>query len=81
MQEFRFNVFGTLIAVRRHQDAWRAFYLGVEGKRRPADFIIPDDTQDAALGEYLADLFHEEATPRNPSTILLAAPPANAGPG
>ncbi|MCC7697597.1 DUF7661 family protein [Janthinobacterium sp. EB271-G4-7A] len=74
MQEFRFNVFGTLIGVRESQGAWRAFYLGAEGKRRPADFIIPDDIQADALCEYLADLFHEEATPRNNTATQIGAP-------
>lgn len=72
MQEFRFNVFGTLIAVRGNAGTWRAFYLGTEGKRRPADFIIPDGMQAEALGEYLADLFHEEATPRNNTTTQIS---------
>ena len=74
MQEFRFNIFGTLIGVRESQGAWRAFYLGAEGKRRPADFIIPDDIQAHALCEYLADLFHEEATPRNNTATQIGAP-------
>jgi hypothetical protein len=74
MQELRFNIFGTLIAIRGNPGAWRAFYLGTEGKRRPADFIVPDDIQDDALCEYLADLFHEEATPRNNTATQLATP-------
>lgn len=41
MQELRFNIFGTLISVEGSQGAWRAFYLGAEGKRRPAYFIVP----------------------------------------
>ena len=74
MQEYRFNIFGTLIAIRGNPGAWRAFYLGAEGKRRPADFIIPDDIQADALCEYLADLFHEEATPRNNTATQITAP-------
>jgi len=65
MDEFRFNVFGTLIAVTGSTGRWQAFYLGADGKRRPADFIVPADVADNALSEYLADLFHEQATPRN----------------
>jgi hypothetical protein len=74
MQEFRFNIFGTLIAVCGNPGAWRACYLGAEGKRRPADFIIPDDIQADALCEYLADLFHEEATPRNNTAVQISSP-------
>jgi hypothetical protein len=63
--EFRFKVFGRLVAVSGSEGRWQAFYLGAEGKRRPADFIIPADVPAADLREYLADLFHEDATPRH----------------
>lgn len=72
MSEFRFNVFGTLIAVTGAAGAWRVFHLGADGKRRPADFIVPADVVEADLGEYLADLFHENATPRNNNVTRLA---------
>jgi hypothetical protein len=65
MNEYRFNVFGTWVAVTGEPGTWRDFYLGVEGKRRLADFIIPADLAGEELAEYLADLFHENATPRN----------------
>ena len=65
MKTLKFNIFGTLIAVNGAPGAWQAFYLGAEGKRRPADFIVPGDVAEHDLCEYLADLFHEDATPRN----------------
>lgn len=65
MKELRFNIFGTLIAVTGSSGAWKAFHLGAEGKRRPADFIVPEDIAEHELCEYLADLFHEHARPRN----------------
>lgn len=64
MQEYRFKVFGKLVAVTGGKGARQAFYLGAEGKRRPADFVVPADVADDDLAEYLADLFHEDATPR-----------------
>lgn len=64
MQELRFNVFGQYIAVVASAGVWQAFHLGNEGKRRPADFVIPAELAEADLAEYLADLFHENATPR-----------------
>ena len=66
--EFRFNVFGTLVAVSGEEGKWQAFFLGAEGKRRPADFVVPVDIAGAELREYLADLFHEDATPKH-STV------------
>ena len=71
MREFRFNVFGRLIAIRGEAGERRAFELGAEGKRRPADFIVPDDVADEELCEYLFDLFHEDATPRNHSVTQI----------
>ncbi|WBS01969.1 hypothetical protein OU994_27550 [Pseudoduganella sp. SL102] len=71
MDEFRFKVFGKLVAVTGRPGSRRAFYLGPEGKRRPADFIVPKDIADADLAEYLGDLFHEDATPRYDSVERL----------
>jgi hypothetical protein len=65
MRELKFNIFGLLIAISGCRGAWRAFYFGAEGKRRPADFVVPGDILEEELCEYLADLFHESATPRN----------------
>ncbi|WP_020653468.1 DUF7661 family protein [Massilia niastensis] len=65
MKEFRFRVFGTPVAVAGAAGAWQAYYLGADGKRRPADFIVPADVAEHELAEYLGDLFHENATPRN----------------
>jgi len=71
MKEFRFNVFGRLIAICGEAGERRTFELGAEGKRRPADFIVPDDVADEELCEYLFDLFHEDATPRNHSVTQI----------
>lgn len=71
MTELRFNVFGKLVAIRGRAGAWEAFYPGPDGKRRPADFIVPDDIAEQDIQEYLADLFHEDATPRNHSVTRL----------
>ncbi len=72
MKEYRFNVFGKLVAITGAGGAWQAFYLGAEGKRRPADFIVPANVASDDLAEYLADLFHENATPRNGAVAQLA---------
>lgn len=71
MTEYRFNIFGAFIAVTGAPGMWRACYFGAEGKRRPADFIIPGDIAADGLCDYLADLFHEDATPRNNTATRL----------
>ena len=63
MAEYRFKVFRHLVAIAAVVGGWRACYFGADGKRRPADFIVPADVGEDELAEYLADLFHEDATP------------------
>ncbi|MFB0824735.1 hypothetical protein AAFM71_05790 [Chromobacterium violaceum] len=65
MQTYRFNVYGHIVVAERHGSGWRAFLPGNDGKRRPADFVIPDWVTEDSLAQYLEDLFHENATPRN----------------
>lgn len=68
----KFDVFGTRIHVARHDGQWAAFYPGSDGKRRPADFVIPHDVAEDDLALYLGDLFHEEARPAYPDVVRLA---------
>lgn len=60
-----FNVFGRIFQVRRQERLWQVYAVGSDGKRSPANFIIPSDLEDHELEQYLFDLFHESATPRN----------------
>jgi hypothetical protein len=62
-----FNVFNRLIIqIEATETGWQAFYLGNEGKKRPApDTHIPSDIAGDQLAEYLSDLFHEYATVKN----------------
>lgn len=73
MDEYRFNVFGTAVAIVGATGQWQAYYLGAEGKRRKADFIVPMELTSDELQEYLGDLFHENATPRNNEVTRLPA--------
>lgn len=61
----RFNVFGRIFEIRREAGSWRPFAIGNDGKRGPAGFEIPPFIEDAELGQYLFDLFHESATATN----------------
>lgn len=65
MHEYRFNVFGRIVLVRREADLWQAYSVGAEGKRSPAGFVIPEFIEETELEQYLFDLFHEKATPGN----------------
>ncbi len=63
MPELRFKVLGRSIAVARLGEGWAAWQLGADGKRGRAEFEIPEFIAEGELCQYLADLFHEAATP------------------
>ena len=60
----RLDVYGKLVEVELREGRWFAFYVGGEGKKRPAhDLVIPADIVATELPRYLADLCHEWARP------------------
>lgn len=71
MIEHRFNVFGVLIAVARTRSGWTPYLIGVDGKRRQADFVVPSFIEESALSQYLGDLFHEHSTPQNSRVLKI----------
>ena len=71
VSELRFNVFGRIFAIAGEPGrGWSAFALA-DGKRVPAGFIVPAFLLEDELCQYLADLFHESATPTNGDVIRL----------
>jgi hypothetical protein len=71
MAELRFNVFGRLVAVAATPAGWKAYLLGQDGKRSPLDLVIPAFVEQDEVGQYLADVFHEVATPTNNKVVRL----------
>ena len=62
-----FDVFGRTVQVVPSERGWSAFFVGVEGKRRPArDIVVPGDISEKNMEQYLADLCHEWANVRHP---------------
>jgi len=59
----RFDVFGRILAVRRHGDFWRVYSVGTDGKLGQTGIVIPEFITEDELARYLADLFHEDARP------------------
>lgn len=69
---YRFNVYGRIYQFERRGAEWRVWQAGNDGKRSPADFIVPDDVNGAVeLQHYLEVLFHEHATPTNGEVRLI----------
>ena len=65
MSAHRFNVFGRIFLIQREGTLWQAYAVGADGKRSPAGFVVPEFIVEHELTQYLADLFHENATPTN----------------
>jgi GNAT superfamily N-acetyltransferase len=71
-QEFTFDVFGLVVIVCREGQGWLVFERGADGKRGLSEGIrIPPFIEAKKLGEYLADLCHESATPERSEVTLL----------
>ena len=67
-----FDVFGTRIIVERSANGWAMFYPPQGGKRREVPGIwVPPDLPEENLAQYLADLFHEGASPTHPDVKRL----------
>jgi len=72
MTTIRLNVFGRLVEVLHQDNNWQVFYLSNEGKKRPAtDILIPANLGEAQVQEYIADLCHEWATPKQNAVTRL----------
>jgi hypothetical protein len=72
MRSLRFSVFGRRVLVVDSGETWAVFYLGAEGKRRPAtDIVVPQDVPFSGIEQYLADLCHEWATEKHPDVVRL----------
>ena len=72
MKTLKFDVFGRNVAIVKTESGWQAFYLGNDGKRRPAgDIIVPASIPEAEIAQYLDDLCHEWASDRNNSVTRI----------
>jgi hypothetical protein len=71
MGQHRFNVFGRLVVITGSPGNWSAFLLGSDGKRRKADFVVPGALCESELCQYLSDLFHESASPTQPTVTRI----------
>ncbi len=72
MKPLRFDVFGRQVLVAESENGWAAFYLGAEGKKRPAtDIVVPAGISESDIEQYLGDLCHEWATDDHPDVKRL----------
>lgn len=67
----KLNIFGRLFGVARENDQWVLYSLGEGLKRRENDIPIPAELTQAEVVTFLADIFHEIATPDNSDVKVL----------
>jgi len=68
----KFNAYGKRIEVVRLSGRWAVFYLGNEGKKRPAqDIFVPADLEESEVKNYLEDILHEWAAPGNHEITVI----------
>ncbi|MGZ3722135.1 MAG: DUF7661 family protein [Bdellovibrionales bacterium] len=68
----KLDVFGRQMQVLREGDRWSLFLLGADGKKRPVhDIVIPANMNEDQVLVYIADIFHEFASPEKPGVRKL----------
>lgn len=66
------DLYGREIEVLRGSEGWKVFYRSGDGKKRDAgDIVIPANIAEPELVAYLADIYHEYATERNPQVRII----------
>jgi hypothetical protein len=71
MDRLKFNVFGRIMIAEASDEGWKLFVLGSDGKRSPADVVVPHFIRESELEQFLDDVFHEMATRERPSVRRL----------
>lgn len=60
----RFDVYGRFqVEVRRENDAWVAYRLGLGNRARMNDAVIPTTLRAEEIATYMDDVFHELSGP------------------
>ncbi|OAN11534.1 hypothetical protein A3K86_21650 [Photobacterium jeanii] len=64
----RLNVYGKAMSVERKQGEWLLYSESPTSMRvRVYDIVIPSDLHEFELGQYLADIYHEQASDQHPT--------------
>jgi hypothetical protein len=67
INHLKFDVFGRIMVAEASDEGWKLFVLGGDGKRSPADVVVPHFIREGELEQFLDDVFHEMATRERPS--------------
>lgn len=67
----KLDAYGKRIEIQRENGDWVIYELGEGKKTLSRDIYIPSDYNEAQVIGFLEDLFHERATPENPSIKII----------
>jgi len=68
----KLDVFGKHVLAVRADEGWTLYYVSDDGKRRPAfDIFVPESVNESEIESFLADIYHEWATEKNPDVRRL----------
>ena len=71
-QSIKLDVFGKPVLALRTNEGWSMYYLSDDGKRRLAfDIFVPESVNESEIENFLADIYHEWATVKNPNVRRL----------
>ena len=63
----KLHVYGKHVLAMRTNEGWSMYYLSDDGKRRPAfEIFVPESVSESEIENFLADIYHEWATEKNP---------------
>jgi hypothetical protein len=69
----KLNVFGKRVSAQKTEQGWEVFFLGDDGRKRPAyDLVIPSFISEDEIESYLSDICHEWATDKNKDVYKLS---------
>ena len=75
MERLRFDVYGQFfIDMVRESGWWKAYRLGVDGKRLDTGIVISGDIPKDALADWLDVYFHELSRPGTRVVQVVAGP-------
>lgn len=71
-RQWLLDVYGRQLIIDAHEGGWRIMQRTNDGKRGPFfDICIPSSLSFEDIPRFLADIYHEDATPGRPDVIVL----------
>lgn len=67
----KIDIYGRIIEVLKEDGFWNIYTLGEGKKMRANDIVIPQNFSEKEVLTFLADMFHEAATPEKNQVRII----------